>query len=185
MPAKPIHINLLGQSDLEHTPWGRIITWATTYGRYIMIATEVVVLLAFISRFSLDRKLTDLKEEISQKQTIIDANATFEKEVRTLQDQLAQVKTLMTDQTRPVSLLALVNKNLPPDVYIYSFNITGSKLTLDMIAGTSGGFAQFLANIGAQKEFANLAIGDTNRLTTGGIKFQITALVGTPTPKPK
>ena len=32
-----------------------------------MIGTEVVVLLAFISRFSLDRKLTDLKEEISQK----------------------------------------------------------------------------------------------------------------------
>ena len=67
MPAKPIEINLLGQEDLKHTPQGRILNWALTYGRDIMIGTEIVVLLAFISRFSLDRKLTDLKEEISQK----------------------------------------------------------------------------------------------------------------------
>ena len=67
MPADIVRINLLGSQDLEHTPWGRIVAWATTYGRYIMITTEIIVLLAFISRFSLDRKNTDLTEEVTQK----------------------------------------------------------------------------------------------------------------------
>ena len=78
MPADSIRINLLGQQDLEHTPWGRIVSWATTYGRYIMITTEIMVLLAFISRFSLDRKNTDLTEEVTQKQAILEANTSFE-----------------------------------------------------------------------------------------------------------
>src|SRR3989344_3425468 len=77
MPATKfsrIDINLIGEGDFSRTPIGRIVTWATTYGRYIMILTEIIVLLAFISRFSLDRKLTDLKEEITQKQAIIETN---------------------------------------------------------------------------------------------------------------
>lgn len=175
MPAKNIRVNLLGQSDLEHTPWGRIVTWATTYGRYIMISTEVVVLLAFISRFSLDRKLTDLKDEISQKQSIIDANADFERDVRALQNQLAKIKTFLGEQERPVGYLTSIQEHLPPDVYLLSFSATGNKLIVDATAGTSAGFSQFLANMTADKKFSGLAIGETSRPATGGIKFQLTA----------
>ena len=66
MPAKTVDVNLLEKDDFSESPIGRIVTWAITYGRYIMILTEIVVLLAFISRFSLDRKLTDLNEAIGQ-----------------------------------------------------------------------------------------------------------------------
>ena len=90
MPAT-ISINLLGQEDLSHTPGGRMVQWAMTYGRYIMILTEIVVLGAFVSRFSLDRKLTDLKEEITQKQAIIEANSELEQNIRTLQNQLERI----------------------------------------------------------------------------------------------
>src|SRR5690349_13458879 len=105
MPANTVSINLLGDSDTEHTPLGRIVNWAVTYGRYIMIGTEIVVLLAFISRFSLDRKLTDLKEEVAQKQEIIEANLPFEQDVRDLQDKLSKIKTL---KTQPFNALAIL-----------------------------------------------------------------------------
>src|SRR3972149_8842018 len=101
MPAKQIRINLLGSSDLEHTPWGRLVSWATTYGRYIMITTEIVVLLAFISRFSLDRKNTDLTEELTQKQAIIQANLEFERDIKSLQINLATAKKLIAEQSKP------------------------------------------------------------------------------------
>ena len=63
MPARKITINLLGERKVGETPVERLLLWITTYGRYIMIGTEIVVLLAFISRFSLDRKITDLREK--------------------------------------------------------------------------------------------------------------------------
>src|SRR3989344_871361 len=115
MPAKPIAINLLGQEDLKHTAQGRIIGWALTYGRYIMIGTEIVVLLAFISRFSLDRRLTDLKEEISQKQAILEANISLEQDIRLLQDTLGKIKLTTTNQSAPLDALTLLQAVLPSD----------------------------------------------------------------------
>ncbi len=77
MPAQPVSVNLLDQPEFTSSSIARLINWTITYGRYIMIGTEVIVLVAFISRFSLDRKLTDLREEIAQKQIILEANADF------------------------------------------------------------------------------------------------------------
>lgn len=183
MPAKPVSINLLGTQDLEHTPWGRLIMWATTYGRYIMITTEIVVLLAFISRFSLDRKNTDLTEEISQKQAIIEANAAFERDVKSLQANLASAKTLLADQAKPIELLNTLETLIPPDVYLTSINISQNKLDLAAVAGSTQGFSQFLSNLTTAKTIQNVLLGDITREASTGIRFQLTADISLSKPK--
>lgn len=176
-PAKPPSINLLGQEDLAHSPQGRIVNWALTYGRYIMIGTEIVVLLAFISRFSLDRKLTDLREEIDQKQAILTANVSLENEIRSLQTQLANIKTLLTDQAKPVEYLALVASLLPADVYVNSLEITKDKIIADATAATTDGFNQLLINLQTTKKFTNVEIGDVKKNPQTGLELKFTALL--------
>jgi len=176
MPANPVQINLLGESDLEHTPLGRIISWATTYGRYIMIGTEIVVLLAFISRFSLDRKLTDLKEEISQKQEIIEANRDLEGKILRLQQQLTKIKGLLADQDQPLQLLNLLQKSLPSDVYLESLEANQNQLKIAAVAGTTNGFAELINTINTNPEFREVELGEVKKTTERGIQFQLTAL---------
>jgi Tfp pilus assembly protein PilN len=181
MPAKDVSINLIGNQDLEHTPWGRIVLWATTYGRYIMITTEIIVLLAFISRFSLDRKLTDLNEEIGQKQTIIEANSTFEKEVKSLQVNINSTQKVMNTQDLPVNLAILFESLLPPDVYLTSADLSLGGVSVDVIAGSIGGFSQFIANLESSKFLKNVTLGDVTRNPTSGIQFHLSAaVVGAP-----
>lgn len=183
MPAKSIRINLLGTQDLEHTPWGRLVNWATTYGRYIMITTEIVVLLAFISRFSLDRKNTDLTEELQQKQAIIEANLGFERDIKSLQANLATAKTLMSDQAKPVELINSMETLIPADVFLTSLEISSTKLILAATAGSTAGFAQFLSNMQSTKLISNILLGEINRTASTGIEFQLSAdIVGA---KPK
>lgn len=177
MPAEPITINLLGQEDLIHTPQGRILNWALTYGRYIMIGTEIVVLLAFISRFSLDRKLTDLKEEISQKQVILEANAPLERDIRLLQDHLVKIKKITVTQPTPVNIITLLGSLIPPDVYIDTLDLTSERLTISATAGETNGFSQFLTNLQATKQFTTLEIGDINKNPLTGIEFKFTAML--------
>jgi Tfp pilus assembly protein PilN len=177
MPAKELKINLLGQDALEHTPWGRLITWATTYGRYIMITTEIIVLLAFISRFSLDRKLTDLTEEISQKQAIIEANKPFEDDIRALQGQLTQIKTLLAGQEAPMDVIDLIVRYLPPDVYLESYEFSGNKLTVSATAATNEGFSLFLGRLQTASILSNITIGDIRRKAATGIQFQFSATI--------
>lgn len=178
MPAaRNIAINLLGQEDLKHTPQGRILNWALTYGRYIMIGTEIVVLLAFISRFSLDRKLTDLKEEISQKQAILEANAPLERDIRLLQDHLAKIKQVTTTQPTPINIVTLLKSLLPPDVYIDTLDLTSDRLVVSATAGETNGFSQFLTNLQATKQFTSVDIGDIKRNPFTGMEFTVSAMM--------
>lgn len=185
MPAE-ILINLIGEEDLSHTPQGRIVQWAMTYGRYIMILTEVVVLGAFVSRFTLDRKLTDLKEEIAQKQAIIEANTELETQVRTVQSQIEQVKKFIDGQAQPKNTLNLVESFLPLDVYLESLDIKQNALNANATAKSTSGFAQLLANLKALKQISSVTIGSIMRTPLVGIQFDIKANIGSQQPeKPK
>ncbi len=182
MPADPkaVSVNLLQRTDAEHTAAGRITTWAVTYGRYIMIGTEIVVLLAFISRFSLDRKLTDLKEEIAQKQAILVANAGFEQDVRNVQDRLSKIRTLTTTQSKSVDLLTFLSNVLPPDVYLSTVDYSTNKLIIEAIAGTSEGFSQFLTVLSGGPGVRDVEIGDIQKQPSRGIRFKVSASIGAP-----
>lgn len=177
MPAVLPQINLVGEQDLAHTPWGRLITWATTYGRYIMITTEIVVLLAFISRFSLDRKLTDLNEEISQKQDIITANLEFENDIRSLQDRIKGIKTRIGEQSATAEIITDIQRSLPPDVFFETLEVSSEKISGKTVAGTTGGFSQFLANITSNTKFSSIEVGEIKKHPLTGIQFQWTTTI--------
>lgn len=180
MPATSLSINLLGEEDLSHTPQGRIIKWALTYGRYIMVGTEIVVLLAFISRFSLDRKLTDLKEEISQKQAILEANLPFERDITRIQKELTTIRELTVDQQKPLDMINLVQSIVPQDVSLDSLKITSDRVSADASAGTTSSFTQFIANLQAAKGVDRVEIGDINKSAATGIIFKFTASLKNP-----
>lgn len=179
-PAKQPSINLIGEEEMEHTPVGRIVTWAVTYGRYIMIGTEIIVLLAFISRFSLDRKLTDLNDEVSQKQAIIDANRDFETEFRTLQDKLTKVQTLLSNPPTTTNALNTIQAILPTDVHLEELNITLDRVVGNVVANTTAGFSQMVANLQAASIFSQVEIGDVKRSPTTGIQFTFTGTIALP-----
>jgi Tfp pilus assembly protein PilN len=189
MPARTIDVNLLEKDAFSESPIGHIVTWAITYGRYIMILTEIVVLLAFVSRFSLDRKLTDLNEAIEQKQTIIEANQSFEDEINGIQAQIARTKSLISSQGKPIEALALTKNVLPVDVVLETLAITPEKITTQATAGSTQGFATLMNNLQATQQFIKVDIGEIKKIPAGGIKFQYSVVLTEPkpvaAPKPK
>ena len=84
MAAPKSEIELLPQEGWEKGTLGKLLKWALTAGRYIVIVTELAVIMAFLSRFKFDRELTDLHEEIKQKQAVIQSAQSFETEFRFL-----------------------------------------------------------------------------------------------------
>lgn len=141
-PARPrqLTINLLPQDPFYETPLGRVMAWASTIGRYLVIFTEVIVIISFASRFKLDRDLTDLNSAIQQKSFIIDSYGNLENDVR-----LAQKKTdfLIQQKTayNALEILDILSASLPQDValtlvqvYPQEIQVTGSALTPEAIA---------------------------------------------------
>lgn len=179
MPAdkKGITINLIPQDSFEGKLFGKFLKWALTYGRYIVVCTELVVILAFLSRFKLDRDLTDIHEEISQKQAIVEATYDLEDGFRNLQNRLAKINTLMAAGTSPNEILEILGQNLPADVYLVDISVVQDKLNLTAVAQSELSFGVFINNLSQSKKFTNINLGVVSRggEREPGIKFNLSA----------
>ncbi len=98
MSKKNISINLI--KDQKNDIVERIINWSLSIGRILVIATELVALLAFLWRFGLDQQLIDLHTQIKQKQVIVAAFKKQEDEYRNLQDRLSIASNFSTIQEK-------------------------------------------------------------------------------------
>jgi len=178
MPAKTPSVNLLNMEDSTHSVVGRIISFITTYGRYILITTELIVILAFVSRFSLDRQLTDLKEEISMKEDILSVNQDIENEIRKTQGQLKEVKTLLNGQTTVIDGIQMLQAILPTGVYLENLSLNGANLTTNAIALDILPFSQTLSNLSASSVFQDIRIRSvTKQPQKSTINFSLSAKI--------
>lgn len=165
-------IDLLPREEWEKTPFGKFLKWTLTVGRYIVIVTELIVILAFLSRFKLDRDLTDLHEEIKEKQAIVESVSDFEDEFRFLQKRLATIERLEKKQVVTGEVVEELSRLLPPDVALADLTITDKKINLTATALSEQGLALFLNNLKASPKFANLALTNLSSGTEKGVGIQ-------------
>ncbi len=154
---KELKINLLPQKEFERSTLGRILKWALSSFRMIVIATELIVMAAFLSRFWLDATNSDLNETISQKKAVIASFAETEKKFRTFQKQI-EVFAKSTASTQKSEYLNLITSLIPSGVILSS--ITDNENSVQIV-GYSGGeqyISQFLKNLSSAGKFKDVSL---------------------------
>lgn len=176
MSAQIIRINLLPEGAGRDRYGGKFLQWALTYGRYIIIFTELIVLLAFFSRFKFDQELSDLREIIKHKQAVIASVSEFEKEVRRLQDRLAKINDLDKNHSLYPKAIQDIDGVLPEDVILKSLSFQGNTVMLSAIGYSSSGIQTFLTNLQSSKFFDKIQIGSIGPPTevTGVLSLDLT-----------
>jgi Tfp pilus assembly protein PilN len=175
MAARKVAIEFLPQESWEKGTWGKILKWALTIGRYIVIFTELVVILAFLSRFKLDRDLTDLGEKIRQQQAIIVSWSNFEKDFRFLNKRLQTIEEFRKSQIESGEILEELANLIPLDIVVSDFSVSNRQLSLSASAFSEGGLSSFLRNLKNSKNFKNITLTQISLNTEKeiGIKFQV------------
>jgi Tfp pilus assembly protein PilN len=173
-PAQPkIAINLLTQDEFSQSFIGKILLWTLSVGRYIVVFTELIVILSFLSRFKLDRDLTDINESIEKQKRIIESYAELEQDFRLVQSQLDFVAD--HHQTYDIGYtLNILKKTLPPDVRIESVHANDQGFTLSATALSMSGFAQFVQGLQRDNAVADVALGKVLNQNQGlNIEFEL------------
>jgi hypothetical protein len=127
--SKPINLLPLGEFDVSF--WGKALKWALSTGRYIVIITEIVVIGAFLSRFKLDKDISDLSEHITGQKAHLDALANTEKKFLGLQTRLATASAILATEKPYAALIndfLLANPN--ENVSFTTINLVSDTLTL-------------------------------------------------------
>lgn len=175
----PVNINLLpGITDFEKTSWGKFLKWALSIGRYIIVFTELIVILAFLSRFKFDRDLTDLHEAIEQKKSIVSSASTFESNFRNLQSRLKAIEKLDKEQIAFENLLKDFSSFTPVDVTISNLSISRSSITLGASSLSEAGLATIIYQLRNSPKFSDISLGNVSKgKNLAEIQFSITALL--------
>lgn len=123
-------INLL--KGKEKNLIDKIITWALTVGRLVVILTEIVALGAFLYRFTLDRQIIDLRGEIKNKESIVRLLQTNESKYRSLQDRLLQAGQLDKRSKQQVDTLQSILNTAPAGIIFNTITMTEKEVRLDI-----------------------------------------------------
>ncbi len=173
---KQKQVNLIPQDDFESTTLGRILTWLLTTFRYIVIITEMIVMFAFLSRFWLDARNSDLTEEVKTKQGQILSSSIFEKEFKNVQKRLTIFSSLTNEERPKTRLLEAISQVIPPEVYLQTTSFSENQVTLSGYAITERDIAQFMVNLESGGNFEEVALTkvDTDLNELGLIGFSLT-----------
>lgn len=150
-------LDLYPEDPFYATPIGKILRWAVSVGRHIVIFTEVIVIVSFFSRFTLDRQLTDLNRQIVQKQAIVESYDTLEADVREIQEQTEDIATILGQQGR-YEIMETVQQVTPGDVTYDQISLRREKLNLSGTIRSNRSLELFIDRLKEVPEFESVSI---------------------------
>ncbi len=154
----------------------KLINWALKGGRVIVIVTEAVALFAFLYRFSLDMKLTDLNTKIKQQQNIVAYSKSNEDKFRNLQERLFQASTLSKKGEETVKILDDIVKLAPADLTFSSLTITEDRLLMNATVQSSNSLTTFINALKAYPKINGVSLDKIeNRTQSARIVVNISA----------
>ncbi|OGG21121.1 hypothetical protein A3D03_05740 [Candidatus Gottesmanbacteria bacterium RIFCSPHIGHO2_02_FULL_40_13] len=174
---KQVNINLIKRPDENSGFFNQFLSWAFSYGRYIIIVTQIIVLSVFFLRFKFDREHADLKESVSQKQAIIESVRDLENEVKGLQSKLSDIRKIVTSQEIPVNVLRFLQENSPTDTSYSHINYSNGKITFTASTNSLKSFSSLLKNIQTEDKFSEVNLEDIQRRKNGRIEFTISSKI--------
>lgn len=164
-------ISLLPKRE-EVAPGEKFLHFCLTFGRYIVICTEIIVISCFLARFKLDRDLENLSESINTKQAVVQSFSSREEEIRALQTQLSEIKKIMATRKDQTKFLANLAALLPESVLLDNLTIKGNQLKLSATSYSSQDLAAFLDRIRLAAGFQEPVLGEVV-VDRGQIKFSL------------
>ncbi len=182
MAAQPSFskINLVPQDEFEKSTIGKILRWSLTAGKSIVIVTEFVVILAFLSRFKLDRDLNDLNEVINQKVEVVESYAETEKQMRSLQKRALVAVDVKSSTIGFGEWWRRLSSITPSDTTFDSVDINTEQVTLKGLSSSGTSFTQLVEGIKKTEKVGEI---DINKIafdqSQGGVSFELTARLKT------
>lgn len=163
--AETPNVNLLPEGEWEGRPGGDFLKWALSWGKRIIVVTEGIVILAFLSRFWLDTTLADLAEKIGQKKQIVAGEANFERQWRFLLarvNKVAEIEKLVS----PLYIYDRVRALIPSGVAVDNITVSGKAISMTA-KGDEAGLSQLVAAFKDSEEFTDLDVARVSK--TGGV----------------
>lgn len=173
MPNTPPSINLIKNQSVP--VFDKFMDWALTVGRLIVIFTEILAMLAFIYRISLDERLADLHSAIKQKQALVAVQKQDENKYRNLQDRITVAAMFSDKNTRSNKIFQDILGLIPQEITINDLSLSQEKLGINMTTASVLGLANFINPLKNYSAIKSISIDNIENKPSAGLSVNITA----------
>lgn len=125
-PNKPhlrVNLNLLYPQGIPQKLPVRFLKWLISYGRFIVVIVEIVVLACFALRFKFDADLANLKEKINSQVPFLESLYLDEALIAQTQLRLSSIKNTYTFSPMWSKTLTELSSQMPTGVKLTSLNL--------------------------------------------------------------
>lgn len=144
----------------------------------------MIVILTFLSRFTLDRQLTDLNEAILRKQALIESYGDLEPRVREVQKKTEFIRQLKS-RIQVLELFDFLDQNAPESITFDNLSIRPEGFSLEAVALSATDMSSFVTALKTDPRFLGVSLDKvTVNENDTGINFGIRAGFKTVTPAP-
>lgn len=175
MAAHNLKVNLLPPSEFELSFWGRFLKWAVTTGRYIIILTELIVILAFLSRFKLDEDLRKLNDQIQTQVSFLDSEQSQLDEFFRVQRRLGLVDNELTSQNKFSENLEYITVKTPPEIKILQYAFAKGEIMVMATTLSEKSLGLFITTLGKEGLWKSIDLSQISADPGTGIKFTLSA----------
>lgn len=180
-PIKPhlrVILNLLYPQGIPQKLPVRFLKWLISYGRFIVVIVEIVVLVSFALRFKFDADLADLKEKINSQVPFLESLVLDEALIKQTQLRLASIRSTYTFAPMWSKTLTELSSQMPTGIKLTSLNLErapqDSGLTFKVGAQTpsNNDVAVFLTSLKRSQFFKDINLASVS-FDQGVIVFTI------------
>jgi len=118
-----INLNLLHPKGVPTKLPERFLKWLITYGRFIVIFVEVIVVAAFLTRFKLDADLDNLKNQINLDLPYVEGLATDEALIKQTQTKLALIEKIYLNDDKWQETIVEISAQIPSSIVFTGLQI--------------------------------------------------------------
>lgn len=121
------NINLLIHHGEQEKLYSKLIKWALSSGRFIVIFVEIITISAFVYRYKLDADLEDIQNQINGNVPYITSLKGDEILIKNTQFQISSIIKLKTEKADFISPLKTLTKIIPLSIKLTNISFDRSQ----------------------------------------------------------
>lgn len=173
MSAHNLKVNLLPPTEFELSFWGRFLKWAVTTGRYIIILTELVVIIAFLSRFKLDEDQRNLDDQIATQVNFLDSEQPQLDEFFRVQKRLKLIEKQIDAQKVFSSDMEYIANVIPNEIQISSYTFGKNDISFSALTLNEKSLGTAIVALNKERKWKSIDLSQISADPTTGIKFTL------------
>lgn len=165
-------INLLQKKEPSFV--NKVVYFSLHYLRYIVVLTQIIVIIVFFYRFKVDQEILDLKDSTNQKEEIIKVTLPLIEEAQAIDNKLNQIKQVLQKQGQFITNLDYIFSIFPASAVLTNFEISYSTIKLMGTTNDPVVIKLFFEKLKRERKFKHVVI---SQISKSGFGFEFSIFI--------